>query len=263
MSGCAPSGRASSASRPDCRDLTRFVCELLIEGGGVVRRRLPPGARGRLVASDPVAYARELAHQGVGVFALVDLDGWSAGSPQAVDLARTIVDATGLELWYRGGLIAPGAAEEVQASGASLLVLESLVLRDAAFLRYALDTFGDQVAVAIDASGARVPSPFADGTELSLPDAAGELAFRGVERLVVSDTARAGTLAGPNLTALRRLLDAVPCSVSYGGGVASLDDLRALRDLGRATLQAVLVATALAEGRFTPAGAVAIMEQGA
>jgi len=79
----------------------------------------------------------------------------------------------------------------------------------------------------------------------------------------VSDTARAGTLAGPNLTALRRLLDAVPSMVSYGGGVASLDDLRALRDLGRATLQAVLVATALAEGRFTPAGAVAILEQGA
>jgi phosphoribosylformimino-5-aminoimidazole carboxamide ribotide isomerase len=137
------------------------------------------------------------------------------------------------------------------------------VLRDAAFLRYALDTFGAQVAVAIDASGARVPSPFADGAELSLPDAAGELAFRGVGRLVVSDTARAGTLAGPNLTALRRLLDGVPCEVSYGGGVASLDDLRALRDLGRATLHAVLVATALAEGRFAPPDAVAILEQGA
>jgi phosphoribosylformimino-5-aminoimidazole carboxamide ribotide isomerase len=223
--------------------LTRFVGELLVEGGGVVRRRLPPGARGRLVASDPVAYARELAHEGVRVLALVDLDGWSVGTPQAVDLARRIVD--------------------VRASGVSVLVLESLVLRDAAFLRYALDSFGDHVAVAIDASGARVPSPFSDGTELSLSDAAGELAFRGVERLVVSDTARAGTLAGPNLTALRRLLDAVPSTVSYGGGVASLDDLRALRDLGRATLQAVLVATALAEARFTPADAVAILEQGA
>jgi phosphoribosylformimino-5-aminoimidazole carboxamide ribotide isomerase len=243
--------------------LTRFVCELLVEGGGVVRRRLAHGARGRLVASDPVGYARELVHAGVGTIAFVDLDGWSAGIPQAVDLARTIVDVTGAELWYRGGLTVPGVVEQVRAAGVSQLVLESLVLRDAAFLRYALDSFGPQVAVAIDASGARVPSPFADGAELSLPDAAGELAFRGVQRLVVSDTARAGTLAGPNLTALRRLLDAVPCAVSYGGGVASLDDLRALRDLGRATLQAVLVATALAEERFAPADAVAVLEQGA
>ena len=229
----------------------------------MVRRRLPPGARGRLVAGDPIAYARDLEHAGVRTVALVDLDGWSAGAPQATSLAREIVDATGLELWYRGGLIEPDAVERVQAAGASLLVLESLVLRDAAFLRYALDSVGAQVAVAIDASGARVPCPFADGAELSLPDAAGELAFRGVERLVVSDTARAGTLAGPNLTALRRLLDAVPCSVSYGGGVASLDDLRALRALGRATLHAVLVATALAEERFTAESAVATMEQGA
>ncbi len=75
--------------------------------------------------------------------------------------------------------------------------------------------------------------------------------------------ARAGTLAGPNLSALRRLLDGVPCSISYGGGVASLDDLRALAGLGRATLHAVLVATALAEERFAPADAVAILEQGA
>jgi phosphoribosylformimino-5-aminoimidazole carboxamide ribotide isomerase len=243
--------------------LTRFVCELLVEGGGVVRRRLAPGARGRLVASDPVAYARAIAEAGVGAFSLCDLDGWASGTPQAVELARRIVEATGVELWYRGGLTMPAAVEDVRAAGASTLVLESLVLRDAAFLRYALDTFGAQVAVAIDASGARVPSPFADGAELSLPDAAGELAFRGVGRLVVSDTARAGTLAGPNLTALRRLLDGVPCEVSYGGGVASLDDLRALRDLGRATLHAVLVATALAEGRFAPPDAVAILEQGA
>jgi phosphoribosylformimino-5-aminoimidazole carboxamide ribotide isomerase len=80
---------------------------------------------------------------------------------------------------------------------------------------------------------------------------------------VVSDTARAGTLAGPNLTALRRLLDAVPCWVAYGGGVASIEDLRALRDLGRATLQAVLVATALAEQRLAADEAVAVLEQGA
>jgi phosphoribosylformimino-5-aminoimidazole carboxamide ribotide isomerase len=243
--------------------LPRFVGELLIEGGGVVRRRLAPGAPERIVAGDPVAYARELAGAGIGTLALCDLDGWVAGTPRALDLARQIIDATGVELWYRGGLTTPGAVESARASGASLLVLDLLVLRDAAFLRFALDSYGTHVAVALDAHGARVPSPFGQGAELSLTDAAGELAFRGVGRLVVSDTARAGTLAGPNLTALRRMLDAVPCTVAYGGGVASVDDLRALRDLGRATLHAVLVATALAEHRLDPAAAVAVLEQGA
>jgi phosphoribosylformimino-5-aminoimidazole carboxamide ribonucleotide (ProFAR) isomerase len=62
---------------------------------------------------------------------------------------------------------------------------------------------------------------------------------------------------------LRQLLAAVPCRVAYGGGVASLDDLRALRDLGRATLHAVVVATALSERRLDPAEAVTVLDQGA
>jgi phosphoribosylformimino-5-aminoimidazole carboxamide ribotide isomerase len=243
--------------------LPRLVGELLVEGGSVVRRRLPPDAPDRLVAADPVAYARELAHAGIGVLALRDLDGSRAGAPKALTLAASIVEVTGVELWYRGGLTTPGTVESARAAGASLLVLEISVLRDAAFLRYALDTFGARVAVALDAEGARVPSPFADGADLSLPDAAGELAFRGVGGLVVTDVNRAGTLAGPNLTALRHLLDAVPCQVSYAGGVAGADDLRALRGLGRATLHAVLVATALSEGRLAAAEAVEILEQGA
>jgi phosphoribosylformimino-5-aminoimidazole carboxamide ribotide isomerase len=175
------------------------------------------------------------------VLALRDLDGSRAGAPRALTLAASIVEVTGVELWYRGGLTTPGTVESARAAGASLL----------------------RVAVALDAEGARVPSPFADGADLSLPDAAGELAFRGVGGLVVTDVNRAGTLAGPNLTALRHLLDAVPCSVSYAGGVAAADDLRALRGLGRATLHAVLVATALSEGRLAAAEAVEILEQGA
>jgi phosphoribosylformimino-5-aminoimidazole carboxamide ribonucleotide (ProFAR) isomerase len=243
--------------------LPRLVGELLVEGGSVVRRRFPPGAPGRLVAADPVAYARELAHAGVAVLLLHDLDGELASAPQALTLAARIAALSGVELWYRGGLGTPGSIASAQASGASVTVLEMTVLRDAAFLRYALDSFGSRVAVGLDSAGARVPSPFGEGAELSLSDAAGELAFRGVGGLVITDTARAGTLAGPNVTVLRQLLAAVPCRVAYGGGVASLDDLRALRDLGRATLHAVVVATALSEQRLDPAEAVTVLDQGA
>jgi phosphoribosylformimino-5-aminoimidazole carboxamide ribotide isomerase len=243
--------------------LPRLVGELLVEGGSVVRRRFPPGAPGRLVAADPVAYARELAHAGITVLLLHDLDGEVANAPQALTLAARIAALSGVELWYRGGLATPGSIASAQASGASMSVLELTVLRDAAFLRYALDSYGARVAVGLDSAGSRVPSPFGEGTELSLADAAGELAFRGVGALVITDTARAGTLAGPNVTVLRQLLAAVPCRVAYGGGVASLDDLRALRDLGHATLHDVVVATALSERRLDPAEAVTVLDQGA
>jgi phosphoribosylformimino-5-aminoimidazole carboxamide ribotide isomerase len=243
--------------------LPRLVGELLVEGGSVVRRRIAPGAPGRLVAADPVQHARDLVAEGVGVIALTDLDGARLGAPQALREAAAIASLDGVELWYRGGIESPEAVESAQGAGVDRVVLAADVLGDVAFLRWALDSLGPHVAVALDAEGMRVASPITEGAEASLVDAAGELAFRGVGSLLVIDRARAGTLAGPNLRALRALLGVVPCEVSYGGGVATVDDLRALRELGRATLHGVLVATAFNESRFAPSEAVEVMEQGA
>jgi phosphoribosylformimino-5-aminoimidazole carboxamide ribotide isomerase len=243
--------------------LPRLVGELLVEGGSVVRRRIAPGAPGRLVAADPVQHARDLVDEGVGVLALTVVDGERLGAPQALREAAAIAALGGVELWYRGGLESPAAVESARAAGVACAVLAAGALRDAAFLRWALDSLGPHVAVALDAEGMRVASPITEGAETSLVDAAGELAFRGVGALLVTDRARAGTLAGPNLRALRALLAVVQCQVSYAGGVATVDDLRALRALGRATLHGVLVATAFNESRFAPSEAVEVLEQGA
>jgi phosphoribosylformimino-5-aminoimidazole carboxamide ribotide isomerase len=243
--------------------LPRLVGELLVEAGNVVRRGVPPGGPARLVAPDPVEHARDLARDGLRTFLVHDVDGGRAGEPRALVAAAAISAIDGVEVWYRGGLQTPEAVESAQEAGVSLCVLDAGSIADAAFLRYALDTLGGQAAVALEADGSRIvgASPAAPGA--SLADAAGELAFRGVSSLVVWDVARAGTLAGPNLSALRGLLDGVRCGIAYGGGVATTGDLRALRDLGRATLRAVLVATALGESRFTAGEAVEILEHGA
>ena len=147
--------------------MTRLVAELLVEGGGVVRRRLAPGNPGRIVAADPVAYARDLASAGVGTLFLCDLDGWVAGAPRALAIAQSIVDATGVELWYRGGLTMPGAVESARTHGVSLVVLDLHVLREAAFLRYALDSFGSRVAVALDAHGIVSPPRYQSSTPVA------------------------------------------------------------------------------------------------
>jgi phosphoribosylformimino-5-aminoimidazole carboxamide ribotide isomerase len=243
--------------------LPRLVGELLVEGGTVVRRRVAPGDPARLVAADPVELARDLAGDGLGAFLVHDADGARAGEPRALEAAAAIAALGGVEVWYRGGLQTPEAVDAARAAGVSLCVLDAGSLADAAYLRYALDNLGDRAAVALEADGFRVvgASPSAPGA--SLADAAGELAFRGVGSLAVWDVARAGTLAGPNLSALRGLLDGVRCGVAYGGGIATIADLRALRDLGRANLRAVLVATALHESRFTAGEAVEILEKGA
>ena len=178
-------------------------------------------------------------------------------------LAQSIVDATGVELWYRGGLTMPGAVESARTHGR--LAGRSGPARAARCRVPPLRARLVRIARRGRARRARRA-----GAEPVRPGRR-SLASGRRRRACVPRRRRARGLRhracrharGPNLTALRRLLDAVPCRVAYGGGVASIDDLRALRDLGRATLQAVLVATALAEQRLAADEAVAVLEQGA
>ncbi|HMM48266.1 MAG TPA: HisA/HisF-related TIM barrel protein, partial [Miltoncostaeaceae bacterium] len=135
------------------------------------------------------------------------------------------------------------------------------VLSDPALLRWAIDRLGDRLVVALDARQGKVATH--GWTQVSDRDArevAQELVSTGVRHLLYTDIARDGTLAGPNLQALRRLADAAPpLHIIASGGVSSLDDLRRLRDLGVASLTGVIVGRALYEGRFTVQEALAVL----
>jgi phosphoribosylformimino-5-aminoimidazole carboxamide ribotide isomerase len=82
------------------------------------------------------------------------------------------------------------------------------------------------------------------------------LGRRGITRFVYSSIDRDGTLSGPDLKEVLAVANAVRGTFVYSGGVASLDDLRALAALRQVNLSGVIVGKALYEGRFTVAEAV-------
>jgi phosphoribosylformimino-5-aminoimidazole carboxamide ribotide isomerase len=87
-----------------------------------------------------------------------------------------------------------------------------------------------------------------EGTGIDPADAAGRYADLGAAGILFTDVDVEGQLTGVNTTTVERVVDAVSIPVIASGGVATLDDVRALRDAGAA---AVVVGTALYEGRFT------------
>lgn len=222
--------------------------ELALDRGRVVRRRLADGAPGRVHAPDAEALAGELAGDGAPAFALVDLD-VEAGGDRQLELVRRIA-AHGLPVSYRGGVSTARDVEALVAAGVGQVVLDGAAFGDPAFLRYGLDVLGERLAVALDGEGASVRVPLASGP-LSLVDAAAEFAYRGVRAFVYTDAGRAGALAGPNLGSLGRLCDAVEARITYGGGVATLDDVRSVALLRRPNLAELQIASALWERRFT------------
>jgi phosphoribosylformimino-5-aminoimidazole carboxamide ribonucleotide (ProFAR) isomerase len=235
--------------------MLEILPELPVSGGNVVRRRLAPGAPTRVVSVDPLAVARGYAEEGSDAVLLTDLDGLEAGAPAALALATLLSAEAGLEVTYRGGLQSAADIDRAGEAGVSRFVLDRVAFGDAAVLRWAVDRLGSRLLVALDADGDQVRLPRGQQGPLDLADAAGELAYRGVEAFLHTDLGVAGTLTGPAEASLARLLEAVACPVVYAGGVATAGDVRRLATLGHANLRAVSIATALHEGRLSVAEA--------
>jgi phosphoribosylformimino-5-aminoimidazole carboxamide ribotide isomerase len=105
------------------------------------------------------------------------------------------------------------------------------------------------VVVSLDAKdGEVVVSGWTEGTGLDPAEAAGRYEDLGAGGILFTDVDVEGQLAGVRTEAVERVVDAVDIPVVASGGVAAVDDVRALRAAGAS---AVVVGTALYEGRFT------------
>ena len=217
--------------------------------------RLEQGERERVTVDggDPVAAAERFRDEGASWLHLVDLDG-AFSAHASLDLLRAIVGA-GVPVQVGGGY-RDGAAVQAALDAGAARVLVGTAALDPAFLRSAAARFGDRLTVAIDArDGLVTVEGWTRASTLAPDELARACAAAGVARLLVTSTRRDGTLSGPDLALLELVLGASDLPVIAAGGVASLDDLRALRALG---CEGAVAGSALWRGRFTMAEAVSL-----
>ncbi len=213
--------------------------------------RLSEGRREQVTieGGDPAAAAARFAADGATWLHLVDLDGAFSGRPTP-GLVEQVV-AAGVPVQIGGGLRDAETVEAALDSGAARAIVGTAALTEVEQLA---DRFGDRLVVAVDARGGRVVSEgWTAESELAAAELARRCAAAGVRRLLVTSTSRDGSLAGPDLPLLAEVLEpGLP--VLAAGGIASLDDLRTLRDLG---CEGAVVGSALWSGRFSLAQALA------
>ncbi len=213
--------------------------------------RLSEGRRDRVTVEggDPAAAAARFAGEGAGRLHVVDLDGAFSGQPTR-GLVEAVVSA-GVPVQVGGGLRSPEAVEAALEAGAARAIVGTAALTQVEALA---ERFAEQLVVAVDARDGKVVG---DGWTSEWELAPGELARRcaaaGVRRLLVTSTRRDGSLSGPDLPLLAEVLEA-GLPVLAAGGVAGLDDLRRLRELG---CEGAVVGRALWSGRFSLADALA------
>ena len=221
-----------------------------IRGGKAVRLERGRADAETVYDADPIAAAERWAADGAEWLHVVDLDAAFDGEPRNRHLIADIVRATGLPVQASGGIRSMRDLEASLGYGASRVVIGTMALEEPSFVAAAVAAHGDQVAVGLDAEGTTLRARGWTQDAGDLFGALHQFTLMGVARFVYTDIARDGMLGGPNVERLREVAEATPAHVTASGGVASLDDLRALAG-AHERVDAAIIGKALYAGRFT------------
>ena len=229
-----------------------------ILGGKAVRLEQGDFRRSKEYDADPLEAALRWVNDGATRLHVVDLDGAREGRPVNLEHLGRIAAEAGVPVQYGGGLRSVESVDWALAAGADRVVVGTTAFTDAEALDAMVQSGGARVWVALDVrDGAIATAGWMNSTETTAPEAATALAGRGVEGFVYTSVDRDGTLEGPDVEAVQRVLDAADeAPVIYSGGIGSVDDLR---PLGSLPLEGVIVGKALYEGRFTVKEAMAVL----
>jgi phosphoribosylformimino-5-aminoimidazole carboxamide ribotide isomerase len=219
-----------------------------MEGGEVVQ--LVQGERGTEKRyGDPVEAARRWLDEGAESLHLVDLDGAFDGERANAPAVERILDAVDVPVQLGGGIRTAEDAVDLLDRGVDRVILGTAAVEDPDIVREISETHPGSVVVSLDAKdGEVVVAGWTEGTGLDPAEAAGRYEELGAGAILFTDVDVEGKLEGVRTETVERVVEAVDIPVVASGGVATVEDVRALREAGAA---AVVVGTALYEGRFT------------
>jgi phosphoribosylformimino-5-aminoimidazole carboxamide ribotide isomerase len=231
-----------------------------LKDGACVRLEQGDMTRATVFHRDPAAQARAFAAQGFEYLHIVDLDGAFAGKPMNAAAVERILAEVTIPVQLGGGIRAIDTIEAWLAKGVTRIIIGTAAVRDPDLVKAAAKRFPGRVAVGLDARGGKVAvAGWAETSELTAYDIAKRFEDAGVAALIYTDISRDGLLTGLNLDATIALAEAVDIPVIASGGLASLDDVRALLHPRARKLAGAIAGRALYDGRLDAGAALALI----
>ena len=182
-------------------------------------------------SDSPVDMAKRWQAEGAEYLHLVDLDGAFQRTSANLHIVREIVNALEIPVQLGGGIRSIAQVEAVLGLGVNRAILGTAALRQPSLVKAACARYGARIAVGIDAKDGMVAT---DGwltvSQKSAVAFAQEMA--GVQTLIYTDIKSDGMLKGPNVQATADIVNAVSADVIGSGGVTSLSDIEALKNVG-------------------------------
>lgn len=231
-----------------------------LKDGKCVRLQLGDMNAATVFNDDPAAQAQLFERQGFKYLHIVDLNGAFAGKPVNAAAVEAILKAITMPAQLGGGIRDLATIETWLARGIRRVILGTAAVRNPALVREACRSFPGRIAVGIDAKGGKVAvEGWAETSELTAIDLARRFEDAGVAAIVYTDIERDGVLKGLNLPSTAELARATRIPVVASGGLASIDDVKALMRPEYRMLEGAVTGRALYDGRIDPKEALALV----
>lgn len=202
-------------------------------GGKAVRLFKGDYAQMTVYSDDPTSVARDFAAAGASCIHLVDLEGARDGNTPNLDIVRAIARSTPLFTEIGGGIRSMDVVDAYLSAGVDRVILGTAAVNDEAFLKAALDKYGERIAVGVDIKDGMVA--IKGWTEKSDRDArefCRHMQSLGVRTVICTDISKDGAMVGTNRALYAELSRELNVQIVASGGVSSLDDVRHLASLG-------------------------------
>lgn len=232
-----------------------------VRGGQAVRL-----VRGELSAETqygpPLQAAMAFQDAGAEWIHLVDLDA-AFGTGSNHELLRDVIERLAIKVELSGGIRDEESLDRALSTGCSRINLGTAALESPEWTASVIARYGDRIAVGLDVRGRTLSARgwTKDGGDLF--ETIERLDSEGCARYVVTDVNKDGTLQGPNFELLESVCAVTDRPIIASGGVATLDDIRSLKERVDLGIEGAIVGKALYAGAFTIEEAVQVSSGGA
>ena len=199
-----------------------------------------------IFSDDPVMMAAKWANKGAMMLHVVDLDGARYGRLTNIPILKQIIEEVDIPVQVGGGIRNYRDVKSLIDLGASRVILGTILWKDKVLAKKLFEDFSEKIIAGIDARGGYVAiEGWQNVLSIDALNFAGEMERLSARRIIYTDIKRDGTLKGPNITNIEKMVKNVNIPLISSGGITSLDDIKKLKRLETKGLEGVILGKAL------------------
>lgn len=213
-------------------------------------------------SGDPAETAKRWESCGAEILHIVDLDGAFTGNMKNIDAIKKIRKAVDIPIQVGGGIRTFDNINKIFTLGIDRIIVGTAAVKDPEFIHSSCRRYPGRVLIGIDAKdGMLAIKGWEEVTGISAVELARRLEIEDIAGFVYTDISKDGTLSGPNINAIRNIVESVKSPVIAAGGVSNIEDIKNLLKIKG--LWGVITGKAIYEGTLDLKEAIEIVKSNA